>query len=96
MFEIRQIIQRLRMGESARQIARSRHVGRATVDSIHSIALAQNWLDPLGQIPDDGTLATFFKTPRKAQGNCIKFQLPQAQASALDSGHWCRRACVCL
>ncbi len=30
------------------------------------------------------------------QGNCIKFQLPQAQASALDSGHWCRRACVGL
>jgi transposase len=69
MFEIRQIIQRLRMGESVRQIARSQHVGRATVESIHGIALAQNWLDPLGQIPDDTTLATFFKAQRKAPQN---------------------------
>ena len=69
MFEIRQIIQRLRMGESVRQIARSQHVGRATVESIHGIALTQNWLDPLGQIPDDTTLATFFKAPRKAPQN---------------------------
>ena len=75
MFEIRQIIQRLRMGESARQIARSRHVGRAKVDSIHSIALAQNWLDSLAQIPDDSTLATFFKTPRKAPQNVSSVEL---------------------
>src|SRR5450759_1430522 len=68
-FEIRQIIQRLRMGESARQIARSQHVGRATVESIHCIALTQNWLDPLSQIPEDTTLATFFKAPRKAPQN---------------------------
>src|SRR5450756_1696855 len=58
MFEIRQIIQRLRMGESARQIARSQHVGRATVESIHCIALTQNWLDPLSQIPEDTTQGT--------------------------------------
>jgi len=69
MFELRQVIQRLRMGESARQIARSQHLGRATVESIHCIALMQDWLNPLGQIPDDVTLATFFKTPRKAPQN---------------------------
>jgi len=69
MFEIRQIIQRLRMGESARQIARSQHVGRATVESIHCIALTQDWLNPLGQIPEDSTLATFFKASRKAPQN---------------------------
>ena len=75
MFEIRQIIQRLRMGESARQIARSQHVGRATVDSIHSISLAQNWLDPQCQIPDESTLATFFETPRKAPQNVSSVEL---------------------
>ena len=75
MFQIRQIIQRLRMGESARKVARSQHVGRATVDSIHSIALAQNWLDRQCQIPDDSTLATFFKTPRKAPQNVSSVEL---------------------
>ena len=69
MYEIRQIIQRLRMGESTRQIARSLHVGRGTVDSIRAIALNQNWLEPSGQIPEDSLLATFFKAPRKAAQN---------------------------
>jgi transposase len=69
MFEIRQIIQRLKMGESTRQIARSQRVGRATVDSVHAVARDQHWLDPLGQIPEDTVLATFFKAPRKAPQN---------------------------
>ncbi|HKB82809.1 MAG TPA: hypothetical protein VKD04_06345, partial [Burkholderiales bacterium] len=69
MYEIRQIIQRLRMGESTRQIARSQRVGRATVDSIHAVALDQNWLDPLGQVPEDSVLATFFTPARKAPQN---------------------------
>ena len=65
MFEIRQVIVRLRLGESTRQIARSQRVGRRTVATIHDAALAQGWLDPLVAIPDDATLATVFKAPRK-------------------------------
>ena len=64
MFEIRQIIQRLRMGESVRQIARSQHVGRATVASVHALAIEHGWLDAAAPIPDDAALATFFKVPR--------------------------------
>ena len=63
MFEIRQIIQRLRLGESVRQIARSQRVGRATVASIHALAIEHNWLDAAAPIPDDATLATFRKPP---------------------------------
>jgi len=69
MFEIRQIIQRLRSGESLRQIARSQRIGRATVKSIHAIASAQQWLDPAIEIPDDAKLALFFKAPRKGPQN---------------------------
>jgi transposase len=70
MFEIRQIIQRLRMGESVRQIAQSQRVGRATVTSILARAIAHNWLDASGPIPDDATLATVFKAPR-ATPQCV-------------------------
>ena len=63
MFEIRQIIQRLRLGESVRQIARSQRVGRATVASIQALAIEHNWLDASAPIPDDATLATFKKPP---------------------------------
>ena len=69
MFEIRQMIQRLRLGESVRHIARSQRFGRATVALIHTIAGEQGWLDPLVPMPDDATLALWFKTPRKTPQN---------------------------
>jgi len=69
MFEIRQIIQRLRCGESLRQVALSLHVGRAKVKLIHTIATSQHWLDPLVSIPDDCILAPFFALRRTAPQN---------------------------
>ena len=69
MFEIRQIIQRLRRGESLRQVAVSQQVGRAKVKLIHTIATSQQWLDPLVSLPDDRVLATFFTLPRTAPQN---------------------------
>jgi transposase len=69
MYEIRQIIQRLRLGESIRQIARSLRFGRATVASVHEIAVEQGWLDALVSIPEDAALAAFFKTPRTRPQN---------------------------
>ena len=69
MFEIRQVIQRLRLGESTRQISRSQHLGRATVASIHEVAAKYGWLDPLVVIPDEATLAKYFKAPRSGPQN---------------------------
>lgn len=69
MYEIRQIIQRLRMGESTRQIARAQHVGRAKVAAVEVVALNQNWLDPLVALPEDATLAAFFTSARRTPQN---------------------------
>lgn len=69
MFEIRQIIQRLRMGESIRQVASAQRVGRATVAAIQATATQQGWLEPTHPIPDDTTLAPFFKVPRTTPQN---------------------------
>ncbi len=69
MFEVRQIIQRLRMGESIREVARAQHVGRPTVKAIRIVAVEQHWLDPLRPLPDDRVLAGFFNGPRKAPQN---------------------------
>ena len=41
MLEILQVIQRLRLGESQRQISRSQHLGRTTVASVHDVSIAQ-------------------------------------------------------
>ena len=69
MFEVRQMIHRLRMGESIRQVALAQRVGRPTVKAIHSVALAQGWLDPTAALPDDAVLAPLFAVPRKAPQN---------------------------
>lgn len=69
MFEIRQILHRLRMGESIRQVAMAQRVGRPTVKAIHAVALAQDWLDPLVELPSDAVLAPLFAPPRKAPQN---------------------------
>ena len=51
MYEIRQIIARLRLGESDRAIARTQRTGRATVTRIRRVAEERGWLDPAGLLP---------------------------------------------
>ena len=75
MYEIRQIIQQLRLGGSQRQIARSQQVGRKTVATIEGIATAQGWLDPAASIPEDDRLATYFKSPNKAPQNVSSVEI---------------------
>ena len=70
MYEIRQIIQRLRLGESNRGIARTQRVGRDTVAAVRDMATSQNWLDPANPIPDDAMLAKHYKGANsKAKSN---------------------------
>jgi len=57
MYEIRQILQRLRLGETDRAIARSERVGRVKVASLRQVAAERGWLDPTGPLPDDAVLA---------------------------------------
>lgn len=65
MYEVRQIIQRLRWGESDRAIARAERVGRVKVAALRQLAGASGWLDPAGALPDDATLAERLGAPRR-------------------------------
>jgi transposase len=66
MYEVRQIIQRLRLGETDRSIARGQRVGRRTVAHIRAMAAAQNWLDAASPIPDDALIDAHYKSSAKA------------------------------
>ncbi len=65
MYEIRQVIQRLRLGETDRGIARTQRVGRRTVARIRALAAGQNWLDATSPIPDDSLIAAHWKKTSK-------------------------------
>lgn len=61
MHEYRQIIFRLRLGESIRSIMKSRLASRKKVRAVYSIAHQQNWLDVNRELPCDDVLAKYFK-----------------------------------
>src|SRR5579862_575625 len=63
MHEYRQIIVRLRLGESIRSIVQSRVACRKKVRQVRKVALAQQWLDTKNELPSDDVLAKHFKGP---------------------------------
>lgn len=63
MYHYRQVIHRMRMGQSDRAIAQTKLIGRAKCAEIRVIAERNGWLSP-GPLPEDEALAeTFDKTP---------------------------------
>jgi len=60
MHHFRQILIRIRLGESDRSIAKSINVGRRKVAELRQIALENNWLDPNHPLPVDSDLAHHF------------------------------------
>lgn len=72
MYEVRQIIQRLRLGEADRSIARGQRVGRRTVAHIRVMAAEQDWLDAARPLPDDTLIAVHYKPSAKAASSATQ------------------------
>ncbi|TDR38676.1 transposase [Tahibacter aquaticus] len=60
MYEYRQVLVRLRQGDSDRDVARSRLMGRRKVAEVRQQATSQGWLDAQQPLPDDAALAAVF------------------------------------
>lgn len=67
MYEYRQVIARIRLGESDRAIARTGLMGRNKVKAVRAAAAAEGWLDLANAMPGDMALAALFAhtTPRE-------------------------------
>jgi hypothetical protein len=57
MFQYRQVLVRLRQGDSDRDIGRSRLMGRPKVAALRGLAATQGWSAPEAPLPDDATLS---------------------------------------
>jgi len=64
MFHYRQVIHRMRMGQSDRAIAKTGLMGRVKCRQLRAVASRQGWLDD-GPLPDDGQIAEVFETEKK-------------------------------
>ena len=57
MFEYRQVLTRMRLGDTDRAISRAGLMGRRKVSQLRRVAQAAGWLDPAKPLPDNAELS---------------------------------------
>lgn len=68
VYEYRQVLTRMRMGESDRQIAASGLMGRAKCARVREVAKERGWLDRSMPLPADAQLASVLVRPKAPAG----------------------------
>ena len=71
MFEYRQVLARMRQGDSDRDIARAGLMGRKKLATIRDAALQHDWLNPARPMPDDAVLAALFGRNPQLPRTCV-------------------------
>jgi hypothetical protein len=67
MFQYRQVLVRMRQGDSDRDIKRARLMGRPKAAELRALALERGWLDPASPLPEDSEIAQALGTARRAR-----------------------------
>jgi transposase len=87
MFQYRQVLVRLRAGDTVREIARSGLMGRDKLAAVRTVALQQGWLDAATELPADEVLAAAVGPPRRASSTISSAEPHRALVKAwLDAG----------
>jgi hypothetical protein len=79
MFQYRQVLMQLRQGDSDRDIARSRLMGRPKVAALHGLGASRGWLAPEAPLPDDATLSAAIGQARRARSTLSTVEPYRAQ-----------------
>jgi len=66
LFEYRHILVRMRRGDSDRDIARRRLMGRAKLAALRQEAQSRGWLDPAQPMPEDAEIASVLSSVPRA------------------------------
>jgi transposase len=76
LYEYRQVIVQMRLGQSDRQIAKAQLMGRNKAAGLRELAEQQGWLDPARPLPSDGEIAATIKAMGRPSA-------PRPQATSL-------------
>jgi transposase len=88
MFEYKQIIHRMRQGESNRAIAQTGLVGRIKAKMIRCIATINGWLNPDSTLPSEQEIATKFTISNNTAKTITKLDAYRSQIDLwLQQGH---------
>ena len=71
MYQYRQILVRMRQGDSDRDIARAKTMGRKKVAQLREIARERDWLTLDSPIPDEATLAAVLGRKETLPSSCL-------------------------
>jgi len=71
MYQYRNALVRMRQGDSDRDIARSKTMGRKKLAQVREMAGLQGWLSSDLPLPDDGVLAALFERKEALPANCV-------------------------
>ena len=71
MYQYRQALARMRQGDSDRDIARSRLMGRKKAAQLRELAASRGWLSPEAALPEDSQLAEALGAGATLPASCI-------------------------
>ncbi|HRN82624.1 hypothetical protein [Nitrosomonas europaea] len=71
MYQYRQMLVRMRQGDSGRDIGRSKTMGRKKIAKVRQIAAECGWLAPEAVLPNDKTLAAVFARKQALPASCL-------------------------
>jgi len=66
MFQYRQVLVRMRQGDSDRDIKRARLMGRPKAAELRALAVDRGWLDAAAPLPEDAEIAAALGAHRRA------------------------------
>ena len=74
MFHFRQALLRMRQGDSDREIAASKVMGRRKAAALRQAASARGWLGAAQALPEDAEIAQAMSAPRRAASTVSSLQ----------------------
>jgi len=87
MFQYRQVLVRLRAGDSEREIARTGVMGREKIAALRALAACEGWLEADLALPDDATIAAALGGGRRARSTVSTVEPHRAIVTQwLDAG----------
>ena len=89
MYQYRQVLNRMRLGETNRAIARAGLMGRKKVEALRRTASELGWLDFEHPLPDDATLARALRCPSaRAQMTSLILPYQEEVKAWWEQGFW--------
>ena len=76
MYHYRQVLVRMRQGDTDRAIARSGLMGRRKSGEVRELAASRGWLDATVPLPDDAELASTFERSATLPATCVSSLAP--------------------